>query len=165
MRQSKVPAVRFVISILAILFVSYPSSYLRSQDIPMEFQVKRVEKYNFTKTPTVNLVGENYVIEFESEAFCDVTVAVENLEGYIVRHLASGVLGDNAPEPFVKGSLSQKIIWDQKGDDEKYIDDIENMVIRVSLGLKPIFEKTLFGLRIKELGERHLFLLHTRGVF
>ncbi len=51
--------------------------------------------------------------------YCDVTVAIVDPDkdvsglgrGTVVRHLASGVLGPNAPEPFQKNSLRQTIYW------------------------------------------------------
>ena len=37
--------------------------------------------------------------------------------GAIVRHLAAGVLGENAPEPLKASSLEQTLVWDGKDDD------------------------------------------------
>jgi hypothetical protein len=44
------------------------------------------------------------------------TVAVVDMDHKIVRHLASGVLGENAPCPFEQGTLPQRIEWDGKDD-------------------------------------------------
>ncbi|GAF74070.1 unnamed protein product, partial [marine sediment metagenome] len=68
----------------------------------------------------------------------------ENADGSIVRHLASGVLGPNAPKPFQKNSKKQTIVWDGKDDRGRYVDDKDNLTVRVSLGLKARFERTLF---------------------
>jgi len=62
----------------------------------------------------------------------------------MVRHLACGVLGKNAPPPFRKGSLKQSIVWDGKDDLGKYIDDRSPLTVRVSLGLRARFERSLF---------------------
>lgn len=109
-----------------------------------ELKVKRQETFGFTKKPAIKPNGKGFSISFASKGYCDVTVAVENDRGRIVRHLACGVLGDKAPAPFTKGALQQTIFWDGKDDEGKYIDDLDNHSIRVSLGLKPRFEKNLF---------------------
>ncbi|MFO7900490.1 MAG: hypothetical protein R6V58_15700 [Planctomycetota bacterium] len=76
--------------------------------------------------------------------YCDATVAIEGPDGKIVRHLAAGVLGPNAPEPFQKNSLEQTVVWDGKDDQGRYVDDKDACSVRVSLGLKPRFERTLY---------------------
>jgi hypothetical protein len=83
-------------------------------------------------------------ISFASKGFCDATIAIENPDGVIIRHLISGVLGPNAPEPFQKNSLSQSIVWDGKDDAGVYIDDKDALTVRVSLGLRPQFERSLY---------------------
>jgi hypothetical protein len=62
-----------------------------------EFKVKREQVFEFAVKPSIARKGDNVTIKFTSKALCDVTVAVENSAGKIVRHLASGVLGHNAP--------------------------------------------------------------------
>ena len=69
----------------------------------------------------------------------------------IVRHLASGVLGPNAPAPFQKDSKTQTIVWDGKDDRGRYIDDKDSLTVRVSLGLRARFERTLFWSPYKRL--------------
>lgn len=64
-----------------------------------EFKVKREPVFEFAQKPVVTSDGDKVTIEFETKGFCDVSVAIENLKGEIVRHLASGVLGENAPSP------------------------------------------------------------------
>ncbi len=109
-----------------------------------ELQVKRANEFSFTEKPTLHRDGDRYTITFASKAYCDVTVAIEGPQGNIVRHLASGVLGKNAPAPFKKNALKQSLYWDGKDDLGKYVAVPEDHVIRVSLGLKPAFEKSLF---------------------
>jgi hypothetical protein len=92
----------------------------------------------------VKVAGDTVTISFASKGYCDATVAIENAEGKIVRHLASGVLGRNAPAPFRKNSLEQTVVWDGKDEIGRYIDDRENHVVRVSLGLRARMERTLF---------------------
>jgi hypothetical protein len=88
-----------------------------------EFKVKREESFEFAEKPKVTREGDTVTVSFAVKAFCDVTVAVENTEGTIIRHLASGVLGPSAPEPFQWNSKKQTIVWDGKNDQGVYIDD------------------------------------------
>src|SRR6185369_16143680 len=74
-----------------------------------EWVVKRQEIFEFAQRPQIRRNGDKVEISFESKAACDVTVALEDGQGKIVRHLASGVLGDNAPAPLKPNSLKQTI--------------------------------------------------------
>jgi len=119
-----------------------------------EFKVKRQEVFEFAQKPQVTRQGDRVTIRFETKGFCDVTVALEDETGTIVRHLASGVLGANAPEPFQKDSKKQTIVWDGKDDQGTYIDDTDALTVRVSLGLDPRFERTLYWHAKKRLSGR-----------
>ncbi len=110
-------------------------------EVAEEFRVKREGPFEFAEKPTVTRDGDRVTIRFKTRAFCDVTVAIEDAQGRIIRHLASGVLGENAPPPFQPDSLEQELVWDSKDDQGRYYDDIGNVVIRVSLGLKARFER------------------------
>jgi NHL repeat-containing protein len=109
-----------------------------------EFKVKREAVFEFAAKPVITRRGDRITIAFATKGFCDVTVAIESEEKKIIRHLASGVLGKNAPPPFAKNSKQQSIVWDGKDDRGVYVDDKEGLSVRVSLGLKPRFEKTLY---------------------
>jgi len=109
-----------------------------------ELKVKREPVFEFARKPAVTRAGDRVSVGFETRGFCDATVAIENAEGRIIRHLASGVLGPNAPAPFQKNSRQQTLVWDGKDDQEAYVDDKAGCTVRVSLGLKPQFERTLF---------------------
>jgi len=128
------------VHLLAILALT--QSVATASDLD-ELKVKRQEVFEFTEKPIVAREGDKVTVTFVSKAFCDATVAIEDAQGKIVRHLASGVLGDNAPSPFQKKTLKQTVVWDGKNDKGEYVDDKENCTIRVSLGLKPQFEKNL----------------------
>lgn len=117
-----------------------------------EFKTKREESFEFAEKPRITREGDKVIISFESKSFCDVTVAIENSEGDIIRHLVSGVLGDNAPEPLQWNSKKQTLIWDSKNDQGDYVKDKESVVVRVSLGLKPAYEKPLFWSPHKRFG-------------
>jgi hypothetical protein len=118
-----------------------------------ELAVRREPIFEFAAKPTVTRAGDRTTIRFETRSFSDVTVAIEDAEGRIVRHLASGVLGDNAPEPFQWNSKKQVIVWDGKNDRDEYIDDQDRLVVRVSLGLTPRFERTLYWSPHKRIAE------------
>ena len=109
-----------------------------------ELKVKREPVFEFVKKPQVSREGDRATITFETKGFCDATVVVEDKNGKIVRHLASGVLGPKAPKPFKPNSKKQSVVWDGKNDFGRYVDDKKAHTIRVSLGLKPQFERTLF---------------------
>lgn len=79
--------------------------------------VSAADEVKFTTKPTAAKAGEGAKIAFAVSAPTDVAVYIENAKGQIVRHLAAGVLGTNAPEPFKAGSLEQALEWDGKDDD------------------------------------------------
>lgn len=108
-----------------------------------EQKAKREEIFEFVQEPAVTRNGDLVTVTFESRGNCDVTVAIENTEGRIIRHLASGVLGPQAPEPLQKNAKKQVLVWDGKNDKGEYVDDKDALTVRVSLGLKPQFERTL----------------------
>ncbi|MCK6473939.1 MAG: hypothetical protein L6R28_19635 [Planctomycetes bacterium] len=130
--------------LLAVLAAAHARSAEAPAEIPAELRVKREAVFEFAEAPAVTRNGDQVSIRFVTKGFCDATVAVERDGGEIVRHLASGVLGENAPPPFQKNSKEQTVVWDGKDDCGKYIDDKENCIVRVSLGLKPQYEKSLF---------------------
>ena len=121
-----------------------PVHSARSAQIPDEFRVKREAVFEFAHKPVVTRQGDRVTIAFETKGLCDVTVAIEEAgtgagPARIVRHLASGVLGPNAPEPFQKNARAQVIVWDGKNDKGDYVEDKDACTVRVSLGLKPRF--------------------------
>lgn len=132
-----------------------PERAVEMEDLPLDGEVNEAaiireyatptfKEYAFETKPAIARQGDRVTIAFEVKAYCDVTVAIEDLNGRILRHLASGVLGPKAPAPFAMNSLKQAVVWDGKDDKGRYIDDKDQIRIRVSLGLKPAFERTLF---------------------
>jgi sugar lactone lactonase YvrE len=106
--------------------------------------VSREDIFEFDAKPAIRHAGKDrHEISFSVKANCDVSVAIEDKDSRIVRHLVSGVLGKNAPEPFKKDSLAQTVVWDGKNDLKKYVPDPENHTVRVSLGLNPTFDRLL----------------------
>lgn len=139
------------LSIFTVLFSSI-GMLVYSSDAD-EIKVKRKEVFEFTEKPKVTREGDLITITFAAKDYCDVTVAIEDSNNKIIRHLASGVLGSNAPIQFQKSSLSQKIIWDGKDDQGKLTDNKNELTVRVSLGLKPVFEKNLYWSPYKRISQ------------
>lgn len=132
---------------------------------PHELQIKRKGPFAFAKKPEITKKGDRVTIRFTTKGYCDATVAIEDGQGRIVRHLVSGVLGENAPAPFKKGTLEQAVIWDGKDDQGHYIDDLQTHVIRVSLGLKPQLERSLYWSPKKRYGSLPIMSAAPEGVY
>jgi hypothetical protein len=134
----------------AALAVDFPKPYDKNC-------TERENVFSFTEKPSVELVGKDkYQIAFAVKGYCDVTVGIIDKEGKVVRHVASGVLGRNAPPPFQKNSLAQKIYWDGKNDLEEYPKETGELRVRVALGLKPTFDKRLGPCNPKDIPGRWL---------
>ncbi|MCK6470226.1 MAG: hypothetical protein L6R28_00650 [Planctomycetes bacterium] len=129
---------------LVLLLISIVSTGLAAEDAWPELKVQRAEVFDFAQAPTLAIDGDRVEIAFETAAFCDVAVAVEDGSGRIVRHLAAGVLGENAPPPFERNAKKQRLVGDGKDDFGQYVEGRESHHVRVSLGLAPRFERTLF---------------------
>ena len=71
-----------------------------------EFKVKRESVFEFARKPTVTREGDRVTISFASRGACDATVAIEDSQDRIIRHLACGVLGKKAPPPFQRASTT-----------------------------------------------------------
>ena len=115
---------------------------------------ERENVFEFTEKPAAKKVSpDKYEITFAVKGYCDVTVGImdpaKDLTGWghgtVVRHLASGVLGPNAPAPLAKNSLKQTLYWNGKDDLDEYVKEPGKMRVRVMLGLKPVFDKRLGG--------------------
>lgn len=152
--------------VVLIIFI-FSFIFLKGQeDDPIkELQIKRKNVFEFTKEPVITKTGDLISIEFSSKDYCDVTVAIQNVDGDIVRHLASGVLGENAPLPFKPNSLDQKIMWDSKDDRGRYLDDLKSLNIRVSLGLKPYYEKDIYLSHYKRISGMPAIATSPEGVY
>jgi hypothetical protein len=97
-----------------LVFVPAPARARADSD---EFKVQREEVFTFARKPRVTRAADRTTIDFAADGFCDATVAIEETGANpprIVRHLASGVLGPNAPAPFRRDSLEQTLVWDGK---------------------------------------------------
>ncbi len=105
----------------------------------------------FASKPKATRDGKDTKISFAVSAETDVEVAILDAGGNIVRHLAAGVLGKKAPKPLVPG-LRQTLTWDGKDDHGAKLSG-GNFRVRVSLGMRPVFDK-IFGYQPNTLGQR-----------
>jgi RNA polymerase sigma factor (sigma-70 family) len=108
---------------------------------PVTGRQDREEVFEFTQKPTVTKQGDKVIIAFASKGKCDATVAIVGPDGKIVRHLASGVLGKNAPWPFKQDSLAQSLEWDGRDDFGKPAP--AGCKVKVALGFKATFERNI----------------------
>jgi hypothetical protein len=92
----------------------------------------------FTRAPKAIKAGDRLKIQFTVDRATDVAVYVEDGQGKVVRHLAAGVLGKNAPEPLQPNALAQSLEWDGKDDYGKPAAG-GPFNARVVLGMKPEF--------------------------
>ncbi len=97
-------------------------------------------KVRFTSGPKATSAGTGVKVSFAVSAPTDVEVAVLDAKGKVIRHLAAGLLGKNAPEPLKKGSLSQELQWDRRDDLGKPA-GAGPFKLRVRLGLAPGLER------------------------
>jgi len=125
----------------------------------------------FREKPTATRVGDGVKIAFAVSAPTDVEVAVLDARGEVVRHLAAGLLGKNAPEPLRADSVAQELTWDRK-DDLGAAATGGPFTVRVSIGSRPRLEKhvgwdgntlesTIVGLTVGPKGE--VFALFASG--
>src|ERR1051325_4378208 len=71
------------------------------------YKSSREELFEFAQKPSVTRHGDRVTVAFETKGFCDVSVAIENTQGRIIRHLACGLLGPKAPAPLQVNSKKQ----------------------------------------------------------
>jgi hypothetical protein len=94
----------------------------------------------FAETPAAVRSGDAIEITFAVKAPIDAEVSVVDAQGRIVRHLAAGMLGDNAPRPFSRG-LKQELTWD--GEDDAGKPAVGGPFrVRVALGMKARLHRT-----------------------
>lgn len=125
----------------------------------------------FTQLPIAIREGTNVRITFAVNEPTPIEVAIIDGNGEIVRHLAAGMLGPNAPEPFVPNSLRQSLIWDRADDSGKTVPGA--VKVRVGIGISARLEKyigfdpytfrTIVGLAVSPRGE--LYVLDTQSTY
>jgi len=96
----------------------------------------------FVNSPTISDSEGVAVIKFSVSSPVDVEVAIMDKDGKVACHLAQGLLGGEKapPAPLVEG-LSQRIVWDGKGDLGASLENRAPLQLRVRLGVYPEFDK------------------------
>jgi hypothetical protein len=99
----------------------------------------------FSQAPAAVRSGERTLVSFAVTRATDVAVTIEDARGTVLRHLAAGVLGTNAPKPFQAGSLAQTLTWDGKADWGRALpaDAGNNLRVRVRLGLGAAYDRVV----------------------
>ena len=114
----------FLKLICFFIFITFLATNYSVAEDSNDFKIKRENNFNFQVKPTIEKAGEGFNIFFEVKSYCDATIVIEEeSSGKIVRHLISGVLGANAPEPLQKNSKVQKVYFDGKNDAGEYLKD------------------------------------------
>jgi hypothetical protein len=105
----------------------------------------------FVKKPTATTDGDQVRIDFAVSRATDVTVTVEDAQERVVRHVAAGMLGPDAPAPLKPNSLEQSLVWDGKDDAGSPVVSMQNPRsktqnrVRVALGLGAAFDRVLIS--------------------
>jgi hypothetical protein len=110
-----------------------------AETVASPLDIKRDGPCKFAAAPAVRAADGKFTITFTLSVATDVEVAILNEKSEVVRHLAAGLLGPNAPAPFAKDSLEQKIVWDGNDDVGKAV--AGSCSARVSAGLTSKLEK------------------------
>lgn len=109
---------------------------------PALWPALRAEHPDFNGKPRFYVEGDEATVEFAVNRETDVAVAIEDADGAVIRHLAAGVLGENAPPPLQPRSLRQTLRWDRLDDQGRPAAN-GPFRVRVSLGLAPAFDRML----------------------
>ncbi|MGD8236935.1 MAG: hypothetical protein PVH68_00160 [Armatimonadota bacterium] len=75
------------------------------------------QRVGFASPPSAVTGRNGATVAFRANRPTDVEVAVLDPDGRVVRHLAAGLLGENAPPPLRRDSLDQQLRWDGRDDD------------------------------------------------
>ncbi len=94
----------------------------------------------FVAGPAVTPGADGVTIAFAVDAATDVAVEVLDARGETVRHLAAGLLGENAPPPLQRDALGQSLVWDRTDDVGRPVPP-GRYSVRVGLGLSPRLER------------------------
>lgn len=102
----------------------------------------RADEGRFARPVQVTGQGKETRIAFAATAPTDCAVAIVDAQGKVVRHLAAGLLGKNAPPPLKKDSLEQVLTWDGL-DDYGQPAAGGPFQVKVGLGLRPKLDKII----------------------
>ncbi len=129
----------------------------------------------FAAKPAAERAGDGARIRFAVAGPTDVTVAVLDAGGRVVRHLAAGALGGQNPPPGpLRAGLAQELVWDGRDDAGRPAagPDRSGLRVRVGLGLRAEFERIIgwngqnidFPRALAVGPDGTLYLLHGKGL-
>jgi hypothetical protein len=97
------------------------------------------EPAGFARPPTARRAGDAVQVAFAVDRSTDVEVAVLDAKGRVVRHLAAGVLGAQAPPPApLRAGLSQQLAWDGNDDyGQRAAGGPFRVRVRIGMGVRP----------------------------
>ncbi len=103
--------------------------------------VKKTISTHFKAPPAIVADEDEVRISFEPLKATDVSVAIIDGRGTIVRHLVAGTLGGGRTSKYLTpGSLAQSLIWDWRDDYRRPVPD-GNYRVKISLGLSGEFDR------------------------
>ncbi|MCX7591232.1 MAG: hypothetical protein N2255_06340 [Kiritimatiellae bacterium] len=103
--------------------------------LAVEAALPEVIPVTFARKPEIFRTENQLTIRFGLNRPCDVAIYIENAQGRVVRHLAAGLLGENAPAPLKPASLEQTLDWDFKDDLGRSIPP-DSYRVRICAGLR-----------------------------
>ncbi len=118
------------------------SRVLAEPTIEAPLDVRKTLEARFTEPPRAIQDGRQVKITFALSAPTDVEVAIVDARGNVVRHLAAGLLGPNAPKPLEKGTLRQTLFWNGCDDAGRSV-AVGGCKVRVRSGSQAKLEKYL----------------------
>jgi len=91
----------------------------------------------FVSDPAITQLSPgSWRVTFQLSEITDVEVSIVNLaDSSVVRHLAAGLLGPNAPAPLSANSLSQSLPWDGRDNFGNDVANPESLSARVRAGM------------------------------
>ena len=101
---------------VVLFVVSTVASVAAAGVVEAPLAVRETADAAFTEQPEAVESAGRVRITFAVSAATDIEVAVLNAKGEVVRHLAAGLLGANAPAPLKANALKQELIWDRNDD-------------------------------------------------
>ena len=116
----------------------------------------------FARNPTATQRDGGAEIRFAVNEETDVAVSILDSQRKVIRHLAAGMLGANAPAPFKAGSLAQVLEWDGKDDRGKALPK-GSYTVRVGLGAEASFDRYI-GFARQWLGNIYAMACDGKGL-
>jgi len=107
--------------------------------------ISRAAEVAFAEPPRAARSGDAVTIRFAASTATSVEVAIVDAKGTVIRHMAAGMLGKNAPPPLKANMLDQSLTWDGKDDVGEAVSTLRGPFrARVGLDMRAEFERVIF---------------------